>query len=192
MRIIATDLPEVLVLEPNVFQDGRGYFLESYNRRAFAHAAGVAVDFVQDNHSKSARNVLRGLHYQRPPREQAKLIRVVSGRAFDVAVDIRPGSPRFGQWTGVELSADNFRQLWIPAGFAHGFLALEDDTQLLYKTTDYYAKELETSILWNDSTIGIHWPLQGNEAPQLSAKDAAAATLAETAIALGRNMTMPR
>jgi dTDP-4-dehydrorhamnose 3,5-epimerase len=174
MKIIATDLPEVLVIEPSVFRDERGYFYESYNRTAFSAAVGYEVEFVQDNHSRSAMSVLRGLHFQRPPRAQGKLVRVTKGRAFDVAVDIRPDSPQFGQWTSVELSADNFRQLWIPAGFAHGFLTLEDDTHVQYKTTDYYAREFEGCIRWNDATIGIRWPLPNGLQPLLSPKDAVA------------------
>jgi len=182
MKIIATDLPEVLVVEPKVFRDERGYFYESYNQSAFIEAIGCHVDFVQDNHSRSTRGVIRGLHFQVSPREQGKLVRVTKGRAFDVAVDIRPDSPRFGQWTGVELSADNFRQIWIPSGFAHGFLALEDDTQLQYKTTDYYARELEGCILWSDVTIGIRWPIPSGCQPLLSPKDATAPGLATLVI----------
>lgn len=174
MKVTATDLPEVLVLEPSVFRDERGYFFESYNRAAFNGAVGYEVEFVQDNHSRSALGVLRGLHFQRPPRAQGKLVRVTTGRVFDVAVDIRPDSPRFGQWTSVELSAGNFRQLWIPPGFAHGFLALEDDTHVQYKATDYYAREFEGCILWNDATIKIRWPLPDGEHPMLSPKDAVA------------------
>jgi len=178
MKIIATDLPEVLILEPDVFRDERGYFFESYNRTAFNGAVGFEVEFVQDNHSRSALGVLRGLHFQRPPRAQGKLVRVTKGRVFDVAVDLRPDSPRFGRWVGVELSAGNFRQLWIPTGFAHGFLALEDDTHVQYKATDYYARELEGCILWNDSSIGIQWPLPDGFQPILSPKDAVAPCLA--------------
>ena len=178
MKTIATDLPEVLVIEPRVFGDERGFFYESYNRHAFNEAVGHAVEFVQDNHSRSALGVIRGLHFQRPPGAQGKLVRVTKGRVFDVAVDIRPDSPRFGQWTGVELSAGNFRQMWIPAGFAHGFLALEDDTHVLYKTTDYYARDLEGCILWCDASIGIQWPLTDGMQPLLSPKDAAADGLA--------------
>jgi len=174
MKITTTDLPEVLVLEPSVFRDDRGYFFESYNRTAFNGVVGCEVEFVQDNHSRSAMGVLRGLHFQRSPRAQGKLVRVTKGRAFDVAVDIRPDSPRFGRWTSVELSAGNFRQLWIPTGFAHGFLALEDDTHVQYKTTDYYARELEGCILWNDPSIGIPWPLPAGSQPMLSPKDAVA------------------
>jgi dTDP-4-dehydrorhamnose 3,5-epimerase len=174
MKIIATDLPEVLILEPGVFRDDRGYFYESYNRSAFNDAVGHEVEFVQDNHSRSAAGVLRGLHFQRPPRAQGKLVRVTRGRVFDVAVDLRTDSPRFGHWTSVELSAANFLQLWIPAGFAHGFLALEDDTHVQYKATDYYARDLEGCILWNDPSIGIPWPLPDGSRPVLSPKDAVA------------------
>jgi len=161
-------LPEVLLLEPRVFGDERGFFLESYNKRSFA-AIGIDAQFVQDNHSRSARNVLRGLHYQvRQP--QGKLVRVVAGAIFDVALDLRRSSPRFGRWMAHRLSADNKAMLWIPAGFAHGFLSLDDGTEVLYKTTDYYAPEHERCVLWNDPDIGIDWPLDG--APTLSAKDA--------------------
>lgn len=153
--------------------------MESYNRRAFNEAVGYDVDFVQDNHSRSARGVLRGLHYQLPPHAQGKLIRVVCGRVFDVAVDVRRGSPRFGRWVGVELSDENFRQMWIPPGFAHGFLVLSDMADFLYKTTDYYAPAAERSIQWNDPTLGIRWPIN-KLTPILSGKDAAAPTLAES------------
>jgi dTDP-4-dehydrorhamnose 3,5-epimerase len=180
MKIIATDLPEVLILEPDVFRDERGYFFESYNRSAFNDAVGFEVEFVQDNQSRSAMGVLRGLHFQRPPRAQGKLVRVTKGRVFDVAVDLRPDSPRFGRWAGVELSAGNFRQLWIPTGFAHGFLALEDDTHVQYKATDYYARQLEGCVLWNDSSIGIQWPLPQGSQPILSPKDAIAPGLARS------------
>jgi dTDP-4-dehydrorhamnose 3,5-epimerase len=177
LKIVETALPEVKVLEPAVFRDERGFFLESWNARTFA-AAGIAENFVQDNHSRSARGVLRGLHYQiRSP--QGKLVRVVAGAIFDVAVDLRRSSPRFGRWTGVELSAENMRQCWIPPGFAHGFLSLRDGTELLYKCTDFYSAQAERSLLWNDPAIAIDWPLDGAAAPVLSAKDAAAKTLAE-------------
>lgn len=177
MKVISTALPGVLILEPQVFGDARGFFTESYNRRRFAAATGLDIDFVQDNHSRSARGVLRGLHYQlRQP--QGKLVRVVQGAAFDVAVDLRRGSPTFGQWEGVELSALNKRQLWIPEGFAHGFLALQDDTHFLYKTTDVYARDCERSIRWDDPAIGIGWPLPpGLKAPLVAPKDAAAPVL---------------
>lgn len=179
MKVIETELPGVLVLEPQVFGDARGFFLESYNRERFHAATGVDVDFVQDNHSRSARGVLRGLHYQiRQP--QGKLVRVVSGAVFDVAVDLRRASPTFGRWAGVELSAENQRQLWVPAGFGHGFLVLSDSADFLYKTTDYYAPEHERGIAWNDPAIGIRWPLDGE--PRLSAKDAVAPLLADAEV----------
>ncbi len=174
MHVIPTALAGVLVLEPRVFGDDRGFFMESYNRRSFAQATGLDIDFVQDNHSRSRRGVLRGLHYQlRQP--QGKLVRVTHGAVFDVAVDIRRGSPTFGRWVGVELSADNHRQLWVPPGLAHGFVVLSDSADFLYKTTDYYAPEHERSIAWDDPAIGIDWPLaaHGITAPLLSAKDRA-------------------
>ncbi len=174
MHVIPTALVGVLVLEPRVFGDDRGFFMESYNRRSFAQATGLDIDFVQDNHSRSRRGVLRGLHYQlRQP--QGKLVRVTHGAVFDVAVDIRRGSPTFGRWVGVELSADNHRQLWVPPGLAHGFVVLSDSADFLYKTTDYYAPEHERSIAWDDPAIGIDWPLaaHGITAPLLSAKDRA-------------------
>lgn len=172
MKTIQTRLPGVLILEPRVFGDARGFFMESHNRRTFAQATGLDLDFVQDNHSRSAQGVLRGLHYQcRQP--QGKLVRVVQGAVFDVAVDIRRSSPHFGQWVGVELSADNHRQLWVPPDFAHGFLVLSESADFLYKTTDYYAPEHERCIAWDDPDIGIDWPLaaHGLARPLLSAKD---------------------
>jgi dTDP-4-dehydrorhamnose 3,5-epimerase len=183
MKLVPTELPGVVLVEPAVFGDDRGWFMESWNQRRF-DAALQALDlppapaFVQDNHSCSARGVLRGLHYQLPPHAQGKLVRVAQGSAFDVALDIRRGSPTFGRWVGFELSAANRRQMWIPAGFAHGFLTLEDGTHFLYKTTDFYAKECERAIRWDDPAIGIDWPLDGM-APVLAAKDAAAPLLAE-------------
>ncbi|TXI22704.1 MAG: dTDP-4-dehydrorhamnose 3,5-epimerase [Ottowia sp.] len=174
MHVIPTALAGVLVLEPRVFGDDRGFFMESYNRRSFAQATGLDIDFVQDNHSRSRKGVLRGLHYQlRQP--QGKLVRVTHGAVFDVAVDIRRGSATFGRWVGVELSADNHRQLWVPPGLAHGFVVLSDSADFLYKTTDYYAPEHERSIAWDDPAIGIDWPLaaHGITAPLLSAKDRA-------------------
>ncbi|MEN9775734.1 MAG: DTDP-4-dehydrorhamnose 3,5-epimerase [Pseudomonadota bacterium] len=157
------------MVQPRVFGDARGFFFESFNARAFTQATGIDATFVQDNHSRSARGVLRGLHYQiRQP--QGKLVRVVNGRVFDVAVDLRRGSPRFGQWTGVELSEDDHRQLWIPPGFAHGFVVLSESADFLYKTTDYYAPEHERCLRWDDPSIGIDWPL-GDLTPLLSAKD---------------------
>lgn len=168
MNVIATAIPDVLVIEPKVFGDERGFFFESFNQRRFAESTGVSDAFVQDNHSKSARNVLRGLHYQiRQP--QGKLVRVVAGEVFDVAVDLRRSSPTFGKWVGVTLSADNKRQLWISAGFAHGFAVTSASAEFLYKTTDYYAPEHERCIAWNDPDIGIAWPIEG--APSLSLKD---------------------
>lgn len=169
MRVIDTALPEVKVIEPDVFGDERGFFLEAWNARAFGEL-GIGPRFVQDNHSRSARGVLRGLHYQLR-HAQGKLVRVVSGRIFDVAVDLRRGSPRFGQWAGTELSAGNKRQIWIPPGFAHGFLALEDETDCLYKCTDYWSPGDERSLLWNDPELRIAWPFEGIGAPRLSCKD---------------------
>ena len=176
MKVTPTAIPEVLILEPKVFGDERGFFMESFNARKFAEATGLNVQFVQDNHSRSTKGVLRGLHYQ-VQQPQGKLVRVVSGAVFDVAVDIRKSSPTFGQWVGVELSAENHRQLWVPAGFAHGFLVLSDTADFLYKTTDYYAPEYERCIRWNDSSMGIHWPI--SEAPSLSGKDAQGKSLNE-------------
>lgn len=173
MKVTPTKLSQVLLLEPRVFGDSRGFFFESWNERDFAHA-GIRARFVQDNHSRSAKGVLRGLHYQLH-RPQGKLIRVIAGEIFDVAVDIRRGSPGFGKWEGVRLAAESHRMLWIPAGFAHGFYVLSDFAEVLYKATDYYAPEHERCLLWNDPEIGIAWPLEG--APVLSAKDAAAVRL---------------
>ncbi len=179
MKVTATRLPEVLILEPKVFGDARGFFYESFNRRVFREATGVDLDFVQDNHSRSARGVLRGLHYQvRQP--QGKLVRVARGAVFDVAVDVRRSSPRFGQWTGELLSEENHRQMWVPPGFAHGFLVLSESAEFLYKTTDYYAPEHERCIAWNDAAVGIEWP--GDVLPQLSARDAAAGPLADAEV----------
>ena len=176
MQVIATAIPDVLIIEPKVFGDARGFFFESYNERAFAQATGLQLNFVQDNHSRSAQGVLRGLHYQiRQP--QGKLVRVVRGSVFDVAVDLRKSSPTFGQWVGVELSEANHRQLWVPPGFGHGFLVTSASADFLYKTTDYYAPEHERCIVWNDPDIGIAWPL--GEAPQLSGKDKAGLPLAQ-------------
>jgi len=168
MKIIPTNIPDVIILEPKVFGDSRGFFFESFNQQAFNNSTGLDVQFVQDNHSRSAKGVLRGLHYQ-IQQPQGKLVRVTQGRVFDVAVDIRRSSPTFGQWEGVELNADNHRQLWVPAGFAHGFVVLSDSADFLYKTTDYYAPEYERCIAWNDPAIGIVWQYDGE--PQLSAKD---------------------
>ncbi|MEE9580835.1 MAG: dTDP-4-dehydrorhamnose 3,5-epimerase [Nitrosomonadaceae bacterium] len=179
MKAIPTSIPEVLIIEPNVISDDRGFFFESFNEKAFSQGTGLNVNFVQDNHSHSARGVLRGLHYQ-IQQPQGKLMRVVRGAVFDAAVDIRKSSPTFGQWVGVELTENNCRQLWTPLGFAHGFLVLSDSADFLYKTTDYYAPEFERSILWNDPTIGIQWPLDGE--PQLSTKDKVALPLAQAEI----------
>jgi dTDP-4-dehydrorhamnose 3,5-epimerase len=169
MQVTRTDIPDVLILEPKLFGDARGFFLESYNQRSFQEATGLTVDFVQDNHSRSRKGVLRGLHYQ-VQQPQGKLVRVVRGAVFDVAVDIRVGSPTFGRWVGVELSEDNHRQLWIPPGLAHGFVVLTDVADFLYKTTDYYAPAHERCLMWNDPEVGIAWPDLG-EPPLLSAKD---------------------
>jgi dTDP-4-dehydrorhamnose 3,5-epimerase len=170
MHIQPTAIPDVLIIEPQVFGDERGFFYESFNARRFKELTGVATPFVQDNHSKSAQHVLRGLHYQiRQP--QGKLVRVVAGEVFDVAVDIRKHSPTFGQWVGVTLSGENKRQLWIPEGFAHGFVVTSESAEFLYKTTDYWAPEHERTILWNDPDIGIEWPIASE--PRLSAKDQA-------------------
>ena len=176
MKVTPTSIPEVLVFEPKVFGDDRGFFFESYNARQFAELSGVHANFVQDNHSRSAKNVLRGLHYQiRQP--QGKLVRVVSGSIFDVVVDIRRSSPFFGRWIGVELSAENHRQLWVPPGFAHGFVVTSDSAECLYKTTDYWSPEHERSILWNDPALAIDWPLAGE--PMLSGKDSQGKLLAD-------------
>jgi dTDP-4-dehydrorhamnose 3,5-epimerase len=176
VNVIPTSIPDVLIIEPKVFGDERGFFFESFNRRQFAELIGRNVDFVQDNHSRSAKNVLRGLHYQ-IQQPQGKLVRVVQGAVFDVAVDIRRSSPTFGQYAAVELSAENQRMLWIPEGFAHGFVVVSDTAEFLYKTTDYWAPEFERSIAWNDPAIGIQWLIQGE--PSLSAKDQQAKALAE-------------
>ena len=170
MNVTPTAIPDVLIIEPKVFGDARGFFYESFNGRAFDEAVGRHVEFVQDNHSRSSKGVLRGLHYQ-IQQPQGKLVRVARGAVFDVAVDIRKSSPTFGKWVGVELSEDNHRQLWVPPGFAHGFLVLSETADFLYKTTDYYAPEFERSIRWDDPELAITWPL--SNAPQLSAKDAA-------------------
>ena len=169
-------LPEVVLFTPRVFGDERGFFFESFNEREFIDATGLDCRFVQDNHSKSVKGVLRGLHYQLPPHPQGKLVRVVQGAVFDVAVDIRKSSPNFGKWVGATLSADNKQQLWIPPGFAHGFVTLTDTAEFLYKTTDFYAPQCERSIAWNDSSIGIDWHYDAE--PQLSAKDLLSAAFA--------------
>jgi dTDP-4-dehydrorhamnose 3,5-epimerase len=173
MKVTPTAIEGVLIIEPKVFGDERGFFFESFNQRAFNEAVGHTVDFVQDNHSRSAKGVLRGLHFQRPPHAQGKLVRVTQGSVFDVAADIRADSPTFGRWVGVELSGANHRQMWIPAGLAHGFLVTSDSADFLYKTTDYYRPESEGSVRWDDPDLAIAWPLDGIT-PALSAKDAAA------------------
>ncbi|WP_168880117.1 dTDP-4-dehydrorhamnose 3,5-epimerase [Rhizobium sp. P28RR-XV] len=169
MKAIDTAIPDVKIIEPMVFVDDRGFFFESFSKAKFEAAIGRSADFVQDNHSRSGRGVLRGLHYQLPPHAQAKLVRVVAGEVYDVAVDIRKSSPTFGQWVGVLLSAENKRQLWIPEGFAHGFLTLSDHVEFLYKTTNYYARESDRGIRWDDTQIAIDWKV--TEALTLSAKD---------------------
>lgn len=174
--ILPTAIPDVLVLEPKVFGDARGFFFESFNARDFAEVTGLKVDFVQDNHSKSARGVLRGLHYQ-IEHAQGKLVRVVQGEVFDVAVDLRRASPTFGRWVGEILSGDNHRQLWVPPGFAHGFVVLSESAEFLYKTTDYWYPEHERSLAWNDPAIGIEWPI--DFVPQLAAKDSAGRPFAQ-------------
>ena len=181
MNIIETKINGLLILEPRVFGDDRGWFMESFNQKNFEQALterGLEVpNFVQDNHSYSQSGVLRGLHYQLNPHAQGKLVRVVQGRAWDVAVDIRQDSPTFGQWVGVELTGENHKQFWIPAGFAHGFVALEDNTQFLYKTTNYYSKECERSIVWDDADIAIEWPVESGLELKLTDKDKFAPTL---------------
>jgi dTDP-4-dehydrorhamnose 3,5-epimerase len=177
--VIQTAIPDVLILEPKVFGDSRGFFFESFNAKDFANVTGLDVNFVQDNHSKSAKGVLRGLHYQ-VQQAQGKLVRVTQGAVFDVAVDIRKSSPTFGKWVGYELSDTNYRQLWIPPGFAHGFIVLSESADFLYKTTDYYAPQHERCIAWNDPQIGIAW--QANICPLLSAKDAAGLSLAAAVV----------
>ncbi|WP_459618467.1 dTDP-4-dehydrorhamnose 3,5-epimerase [Bordetella sp. 2513F-2] len=177
MQVLDTAIPDVKIFEPSVFGDARGFFFESFNQRKFEDAIGRKVDFVQDNHSRSARGVLRGLHYQMPPHAQGKLVRVVVGEVYDVAVDIRRSSPTFGKWVGVHLSAENKRQFWIPEGFAHAFMVLSETADFLYKTTDYWAKDAERSIIWSDPQLAIDWP--SDVTPILSDKDQQAGTLAE-------------
>jgi dTDP-4-dehydrorhamnose 3,5-epimerase len=176
MQAKALAIPDVILFTPRVFGDERGFFFESYNQRVFQQATGLAPEFVQDNHSRSARGVLRGLHYQLEPYAQGKLVRVVQGAVFDVAVDIRPASPTYGRWVGARLSAENRQQLWIPPGFAHGFLTLSDSAEFLYKTTAFYSPEHERCIAWNDPEIGIEWPL-GKLKPIQSSKDSTAQSL---------------
>ena len=178
MKIVDTAIADVKIIEPAVFGDERGFFFESFNQAKFNQAVGYDVAFVQDNHSRSAKGVLRGLHYQLPPHPQGKLVRCVVGEVFDVAVDIRKSSPTFGQWVGVHLSAENKRQLWIPPGFAHGFLTLSEYAEFLYKTTDYWAKDCEQAIIWNDPSIAIDWPAFDGQ-PLLSEKDRLAPKLSE-------------
>jgi len=180
MGFHTTAIDGVLIFEPKAFGDARGFFMESFNQRAFNQAVGHEVQFVQDNHSRSAKGVLRGLHFQKAPHAQGKLVRVAAGAVYDVAVDIRPGSPTYGRWVGAELSASNHRQLWIPPGLAHGFLVLTDSADFLYKTTDYYAPQAEGAVRWDDPDLAITWPDVGMP-PQLSAKDAAAPWLRELA-----------
>jgi dTDP-4-dehydrorhamnose 3,5-epimerase len=179
LKVIPTAIPAVLIIEPKVFGDARGFFFESFNQRAFSQATGLDVNFVQDNHSRSAKGVLRGLHYQ-IQQPQGKLVRVVRGAVFDVTVDIRRSSPTFGQWVGVELTEDNHRQLWIPPGFAHGFYVLSDSADFLYKTTDYYAPEFERSLVWNDPKIAIAWPFSMQ--PIVSAKDSQGMSLTDAEV----------
>lgn len=179
MKVTPTSIPEVLVLEPQVFGDDRGFFFESFNARRFEQLTGVAANFVQDNHSKSAKGVLRGLHYQ-IIQPQGKLVRVAAGSLYDVVVDLRKSSPFFGRWVGVELSAENRRQLWVPPGFAHGFVVTSDSAECLYKTTDYWAPEHERSVLWNDPELAIDWPVSGE--PMLSSKDSKGSLLANAEV----------
>ena len=176
MNVVTTDLPGVLIIEPKVFGDERGFFYESFNAKAFEEATGLNTKFVQDNHSRSQKGVLRGLHYQLE-NTQGKLVRVTVGEVLDVAVDIRRSSPHFGKWVAVRLSAENHRQLWVPEGFAHGFIVLSDFAEFLYKTTDYYAPQFERSVAWNDPALGIQWPIAGQ--PALSSKDQQAKLLAD-------------
>ncbi|OJY77203.1 MULTISPECIES: dTDP-4-dehydrorhamnose 3,5-epimerase [unclassified Rhizobium] len=180
MKAIDTAIPDVKIIEPTVFADDRGFFFESFSALKFEAVVGRSANFVQDNHSRSGKGVLRGLHYQLPPHAQAKLVRVVVGEVYDVAVDIRKSSPTFGQWVGVLLSAENKRQLWIPEGFAHGFLTLSDDVEFVYKTTNYYAPESDRGIRWNDPQIGIDWMLNGE--PTLSPKDQRQPLLADAEV----------
>jgi dTDP-4-dehydrorhamnose 3,5-epimerase len=179
MNFTRLEIPDLVLIEPKVFGDDRGFFYESFNRKVFAEGTGVDPEFVQDNHSRSSRGVLRGLHYQ-VQQAQGKLVRVVQGRVFDVAVDLRRSSPSFGRWVGLELSAENKRMFWVPAGFGHGFVTLSDTAEFLYKTTDYYAPPHERSILWNDPEIGIHWPIDFE--PVLAKKDAAGLRLRDAEV----------
>lgn len=180
MKVTPTALPEVLILQPKVFGDERGFFMESWNARTFRGATGLDVQFVQDNHSRSVKNVLRGIHYQLV-KPQGKLVRVVTGSVFDVAVDLRKSSPNFGKWVGVALSAENRRQLWVPPGFGHAFLVLSDFADFLYKTTEYWIEDYDRSIFWNDPSLAIDWPLDG-QVPVLALKDAAARRLQDAEV----------
>ncbi len=175
MRLIETDIPDLVILEPKVFQDERGFFMESYNSEALA-SYGLEYNFIQDNHAKSGQGVLRGLHFQKPPMDQTKLVRVTQGSVYDVAVDLRKGSPTYGKWVGVTLSASNFLQFLVPRGFAHGYVTLEPDTEFQYKVDNYYAPKLDGGIIWNDPDLAIDWPV---ESPVLSAKDRELPTLKE-------------
>jgi dTDP-4-dehydrorhamnose 3,5-epimerase len=177
MKVTPLSIPDVLLIEPEIFGDERGFFFESFNQNKFEEAMGKKINFVQDNHSKSVKGVLRGLHYQLPPKAQGKLVRVIEGEVFDVAVDLRQSSPTFGKWVGEILSADNKKQMWIPEGFAHGFLTLSDTAEFLYKTTDFYSPEHEQSIVWNDETIAIKWPFDFEL--ELSKKDIVAKSFAK-------------
>jgi len=177
MKATPLAIPEVILFEPTVFTDERGFFFESFNHKKFEEAVGYSVNFVQDNHSKSTKGVLRGLHYQLPPKAQGKLVRVTQGEVFDVAVDIRKNSPTFGKWVGEKLSAENKKQLWVPEGFAHGFITLSDTAEFLYKTTNYYAPEYERCIAWNDPNINVNWQLEESLEPLLSDKDQQGALL---------------
>ena len=181
MKFTPLAIPDVFLIEPKVFGDARGFFLESFRQDLFNQATGTNLAFIQDNHSRSSKGVLRGLHYQLPPHAQGKLVRVTSGIVFDVAVDIRRSSPTFGQWVGAELSAENHRQLWIPPGFAHGFVVLSDTADFVYKTTAYYAPESDRGLLWSDADIGIQWPDLG-QVPLISAKDAASKSFREAEV----------
>ena len=176
MKVTPLNIPDVLLIEPQVFGDDRGFFYESFNQNKFEAALGHKINFVQDNHSKSVKGVLRGLHYQMPPKAQGKLVRVIQGEVFDVAVDLRQSSPTFGKWVSEIISADNKKQMWIPEGFAHGFLTLSDTAEFLYKTTDFYSKDHEEAIQWNDKMIGIDWPI---DKPSLSEKDMAAKSFSD-------------
>ena len=172
MKVLQTEIPDLLIIEPQVFGDERGFFMESFNQRKWEEETGLKTTFVQDNHSRSSKGVLRGLHYQLPPKAQGKLVRVVAGEVFDVAVDLRKGAATFGKWVGVHLTAQNKRQFWVPEGFAHGYMVLSESADFLYKTTDFYAPELERCIFWDDPNIGIEWPI--TISPRLSEKDAKA------------------